>query len=91
MEFNPENEGFRDISRLRLLLSMSGVSLMLVLFMVLMTIKGNFSFLWFAVTLACCAGTVCAAVGYRARNTWIAFLGAASLLSIVLAGIVASR
>ena len=90
-ELDAGNEGFRNLSRFRLLLSMSGVSLSLVFFLVVMTLKGKFSFLWFVVTLVCGAGTILTAMGWRSKSTWIAFAGAASLLSFVIAGIAASR
>jgi uncharacterized membrane protein HdeD (DUF308 family) len=90
-ELDSGNQGFRNLSHLRVLLGMSGISLSLVFFVVVMTLKGNFSLLWLIVALVCVAGTIITAMGWRERKSWLTVLGTVSLLSLVVGGIAASQ
>ncbi|MCZ2525747.1 hypothetical protein [Streptomyces sp. HB2AG] len=89
--FEPANKKHRNRLQYRLALNLVGASFMLVVFLVLAALRGNFSLLWTLVTLCFTTGAFLSALGWKKKKPWLAFLGSSALLSLVLVGIVNSR
>lgn len=76
--------GFRDLLNFRLLLSMAGISFAMVLFLVIMTVKGKFSPAWFVVTVICLGATTMTFMDWRDKKSWLVVVGASLLLGVIL-------
>jgi hypothetical protein len=85
-DMGSSNNQSHDLYRRRLAMSMGGIALSLTFLLVLMAIKGNFSFLWFIVTLLFVAGAVLSGMGLRRKQSWLTLAGASALIALVLAG-----
>jgi hypothetical protein len=70
-----------------LVLNLSGLAFLLWVFVIVIAFEGRFSagLLMLAVLLS--GGAVVSGMGWRLRNSWIAVIGAASLIGLILIGI----
>jgi hypothetical protein len=76
--------GLRDILNFRLLLSMAGISFAMLLFLIIMTVKGKFSLAWFVVTIVCIGATTMTVMDWRDKKSWLVAIGASLLLGVIL-------